>query len=103
LRLWNVNTGRQLLALKTPDHVSSLAFSPDGKTLAVAGNWNRGAFELWDAVTGQKLDGFQGHTDIITTMSFSPDGQMLATAENLGTIKLWDLRPASEDRTKQAR
>ena len=48
LRVWNVDTGQELLALRgSPSPVTSVAFSPDGSLLAAA--HADGVLSLWRA------------------------------------------------------
>ena len=69
--------------------VSSIAFSPDGFTIASASGYN--TIRLWDARTGQHLRTIEGHTDWVNSVAFSPDGLTLASGSHDGTILLWDL------------
>ncbi|MBN3888104.1 MAG: caspase family protein [Nostoc sp. JL31] len=66
--------------------VSSVSFSPDGKTIVSASN-DKTAI-IWGQ-DGTKLRTLTGHTDIVRSVSFSPDGQMIATASFDRTVKLW--------------
>ncbi|MHC5741441.1 MAG: nSTAND1 domain-containing NTPase [Nostoc sp.] len=66
--------------------VSSVSFSPDGKTIVSASN-DKTAI-IWGR-DGTKLRTLTGHTDIVRSVSFSPDGQMIATASFDCTVKLW--------------
>lgn len=72
------------------DEVNSVAFSPDGTTLASASNDN--TIKLWEVQTGQLKRTFIGHTDHVQTVSFSPDGRTLASGSNDHSVKLWDVR-----------
>jgi WD domain, G-beta repeat len=57
--------------------VWSVAFSPDGKSIATGGTDNVAI--LWDVATGLVLRRFAGHTRDIETVSFSPDGRSILT------------------------
>ena len=80
---------RNLLTTHTGS-ISSVAFSPDGKTLASSSSTE---FYLWDVDSGEHKATFTGHTDDITSMAFSPDGKTLATGgdEKEGLVKFWDV------------
>jgi WD40 repeat protein len=72
--------------------VLSLAFAPDGTTLASAGGMgNTGEVHLWDVATGQKLKSFAGHNGPVDTIAYSPDGTLLATGSRDHTVRLWDM------------
>jgi WD40 repeat protein len=67
--------------------VSSVAFSPDGKTLASASA--DGTVRLW-ATSGQHLHTLRGHTKEVLSVAFSPDGKALASGSEDGSVRLWD-------------
>lgn len=90
LRLWDPHTGKRKAMLQYPDEVTSVAFPPDGRTLAVAwGEWTNNQIQLLDTATLQPQKTLVGHTEDITDLSFSPDGRTLASASCDGTILLW--------------
>jgi WD40 repeat protein len=78
--------GREPHQSSIPGTASSLAFSPDGQTLAV-GFWlclGRPHWEhavcLVDPATGQEKTTLRGPGSVITSLAFSPDGRSLAAA-----------------------
>ncbi|GGX73474.1 WD40 repeat domain-containing protein [Streptomyces hiroshimensis] len=70
------------------DDVYGVAFSPDGRTVATAGNDH--SAKLWDRASQRLIATLAGHTDQVVTVAFSPDGRILATAGRDRTAKLWD-------------
>jgi len=80
--------------------VGSVAFSPDGSSLASASS--DGTVRLWDAVTGEVKAVLKGHRDIVAAVAFpssGPSSHRLASASFDGTVKMWDLATGSETRT----
>ncbi len=82
--------------------IRSLAFSPDGRFLAIA--TRMGNVYLW-SVENQKVVRTLRHHGSLWDVAFSPDGKVLAIAENDGDIKLWRIerlgiqKPASQTLT----
>ncbi|MDZ7996175.1 MAG: caspase family protein, partial [Nostoc sp. EspVER01] len=68
--------------------VYSVAFSPDGKTIASASLDK--SVKLWDAATGQSISTLKGHSDVVRGVAFSPDGKTIASASSDKSVKLWD-------------
>jgi WD40 repeat protein len=78
--------------------VISVAFSPDGKTLASgsAGRPPRNELKLWDSATGELKASLTGHTDHVLQVTFSPDGKTLATFSYDKTVRTWDVEAGKE-------
>ncbi len=73
--------------------VDSVAFSPDGKLLAMAAgrgvNSGAGELRLWD-INKDRLAVTVPLPHVVRSVAFSPDGKILATGEFDGTVKLRD-------------
>ncbi|MGI8934962.1 MAG: WD40 repeat domain-containing protein, partial [Phormidesmis sp.] len=104
VRLWSLTTGSlqyQFSPAETDaaaagsqpsSQLNAIAFSADGKTLAIAGA--NAQIQLWRAADGLKLDTLLGHTGEVTGLSFSADG-LLASASTDATVRLWTIQPPS--------
>ena len=79
------------------DFVWSVAFSPNGQTLA-SGSWD-GTVHLWNPRTSQHKITFLGHSGTIMTVAFSPDGRTLASGSWDRTIRLWNPNTGELKRT----
>ena len=87
VRIWDVATEELRHTLKDSSNGETLAFSPDGKTLAGGGI----AIRLWATETGNALSKLNGHTRLVEAITFSPDGKILASGDASGKIILWRL------------
>lgn len=76
--------------------ISSLAFHPDGKTLAVGG-FDR-TVRLWNLTTRLSTLSFGGYDQVVKGLAFSPDGLCLATGTN--PTRSW-IRAASRSQIDQ--
>jgi WD40 repeat protein len=81
--------------------VRGMAFSPDGRRLASAGNDRM--VKVWDVATGKALLTLEGSGEEYgVAVTFSPDGRFLAAvAEEGRTIKLWEAQTGTASMTWQ--
>ena len=93
-RLWDVETGKELRRFmhgKQGFGIASLAFSPDGKTLATLGTQAGVLLRLFDVDTGKLRRAFPKDDGVRPergSVAFSPDGKTVAAATN--SIRLYD-------------
>lgn len=94
IEVFDAKTGRKQLTLAGtfPKHNSpDLAFSPDGRFIAAAGN--NVHLKLWDATSGAEVRTFERPELLfdVTSLAFRPGGKELATGHVSRSVAIWDV------------
>ena len=95
VRLWDVQTGRQLKVMAGhTDHVKRAAFLPDGVRGISAADDD--TLRLWDLKTGREVRQFVGHTADVESLAVSRDGSRVISFAQDRTMRLWDVETGRE-------
>jgi WD40 repeat protein/serine/threonine protein kinase len=98
IKLWNVETGREVRTLRGHTAlVVHVAFSRDGRRLASV-SADR-TVKVWDTQTGRVALTLQSQGGLVRSVAFSPDGRCLAGGCRDMTVRVWDARTGEEQRT----
>ncbi len=88
--LREVSTGKLVRTVRgVGDSIDSVAFSPDGRTLAWGGQTNKELI-LIELATGQVRRRLSGHQGILSRVAFSPDGRWIGSASYDATALIWN-------------
>jgi WD40 repeat protein len=95
VRVWDVASGKEV-AFRKPaaGYVTALAFSPDSRSLALAGSDT--TVQVCAAATLEPLRTYRGHTRYVMSVAYSPDGGRLAAGGAAGLVLIWDTATARE-------
>jgi WD40 repeat protein len=95
VRLWDIAEGRAQFEFEVSGNSWSVAFSPDGKavamTVAVGPVLNtEHLIVICDAATGRKQAVLRGHEGTVRAVRYLPDGKTLVSLGDDQTLRLWD-------------
>lgn len=94
-RIYDARDGRHLLDVRGhPNVVRSIAVSPDGRVLAVAGDEE--VIRFHDLSTGKEIRSYGGFKSPAGSLAFSPDGKLLAAGFWDHSVRVWDLATGKE-------
>ena len=91
--VWDAATGTPLLVRDWGDPVGAIAFSADGKDVAVAAGTR---IYVLNPRSGMQIASLRGHTDGINDVEFRKGGQILVSASDDGTARVWNFAFLSE-------
>lgn len=89
VRFWDLVTGqlRRLLPLPGGGRVWSLAFSPDGETLAAG--YGEHAIQLFRVSDWKEFKTLEGHTGTVKSLAVAPGNRLLVSGSFDRTVRLW--------------
>jgi eukaryotic-like serine/threonine-protein kinase len=94
--VFELASGKVRLRLLADVRIDVLAFSPDGKLLAVG--YHDGKVQFWDAISGAA--GRVLSASFVLALAFSPDGRELVTGSGDGSLCQWDVASGRELRRR---
>lgn len=95
VKAWDLENKKELWSVAGDfAGIWSVAFSPDGATLA--GACLDSTVRLWDPTTGKERASLKGHTERAIWVTYSPNGRTLASAGFDRTVRLWDGKTGKE-------
>jgi WD40 repeat protein len=97
VKVWDARTGQELRTFSQDGWHWDIAFSPEGRRLAVASG--DGTVKVWDVTTGQDILSLNAHRVAARSVAFSPDGRWLVSAGWDQLVKIWDATTGQEIRT----
>ena len=92
-RVWDLASGRQVLALHVSSPLVSAAFSPSGRQLLTVSE--TGGAVIWDSSNGRAVRSI-GQDTGVEAAALSPDGTKVVTAGADGQVRLWDAANGSK-------
>jgi WD40 repeat protein/serine/threonine protein kinase len=88
VRLWDVETGKEVQPLDTTRNPGNWAFSPDARHAAF---FIDKTLYLWDVASRREKRRLEGHAKPILSAAFAPDGKHLLSGCHGGELVLWDV------------
>ena len=94
--IWDTQSAQRIATLQGfVLGMTSAAFSPNGKRLAIGSNGNE-AVKIWDVEGVHELLTLRGEGSLFASVAFSPDGSTLAAANAHGILHVWHPPSAAE-------
>jgi WD40 repeat protein len=97
LRVWNLQTGKQVRQFMPGVWAWGLAVSRDGKRV-LASHSDR-VVRLYEVETGKELQKLAGHTSEVWATGLSADGKFAVTGALDRSLRVWDLETGKQTRS----
>ena len=89
IRVWDLQTGREMYILKPHTAAKTIIISPDGQTL-ISGHQDS-TIKLWNLHTGELISTGKQHRQAVVSLAIHPDGETLASSNIDGVIHIINL------------
>ena len=111
VKVWDAESGKELLGIGPVFTSTSLVFSPDSRRIAVAtsrlltaedrasenATWDfERAIQIWDIESGQEVATLQPYVAAFDSLAFIQDGRRLVSGWREKAIKIWDTESGQE-------
>jgi WD40 repeat protein len=93
LRVWDVQTARELLVLAGHESgVRAVALTGDGRAVSASED---GTLRVWHLATGRELALLAGHEDGVSVVAVTGGGRAVSGSDD-GTLRIWDIATGTE-------
>jgi WD40 repeat protein/DNA-binding CsgD family transcriptional regulator len=96
-RIWDINTGEELLQFDHGSLVTGGWISTDGRYLATSGA--DGNVLIWNATDGTRIQTLSHGSGFVWVSRFSPDNRYIMSSDNSDTVKMWNIETGEVVRT----
>ena len=88
IRIWSSTTFLPIMVLHRPQTTVSIAYSPDGKSIACGAT--NGIVRVRNACSDQEIVSLSCHASSVSSLVFTPDGRQIISGSKDGTLRIWD-------------
>jgi dipeptidyl aminopeptidase/acylaminoacyl peptidase len=89
VQVWDAFSGEQVALFRGhTDTVNSVAWSPDGKSIASGAA--DGTVRVWDTATSKQVYVYRGHQASVNSIVWSPDSHRIASGSSNKTVQILD-------------